>query len=197
MPRKPATPAAFAGPEDASSLLAYLTPACATEPELLATVVALAEAGEVALLRLVRDFRDNLPNPEILHRHGPADALDERLRVIHRVYVDQARRVREQAERPVRARRCYEARMLARRDNYQAMLDDARESIPQAARLTFEKLIRCAREKVPYESLPNRLGADALAVQEEILQLRQRFKDWAARRKIRADAPAPGGTCDG
>lgn len=195
MPPRPAKP--VAGPEDAASLLAYLTPACAAEPELLATVVALAEAGEVDLLRLVRDFRDNLSNPEILRRHGPADALDERLQVIHRVYVDQARRVREQAERPLRARKCYESRMLARRDNYQAMLDDARESIPQAARRTFERLIHCAREKVPYDALPNRLDADALAVQEEILQLRQRFKDWAARRKIRADGPAPGGTCDG
>src|SRR5262249_43716287 len=179
------------------ALLAYLGDACADDPDLLATVHALAEAGETDLLRLVRDFRDNVPGPEILQRHGPAAALDERLRVIHRVYVDCAGRVREQSERPVRARKCYEARMLARRDNYQAMLDDAGEALPVDVRGTYEKLIHCAREKVPYEALPARLGGDAVAVQEQVLQLRQRFKEWTARRKVRAEGSAPGGVCDG
>jgi hypothetical protein len=182
---------------DRDALVAYLDDVCADDPDLLATVHALAEANETDLLRLVRDFRDNVPGPEILQRHGPAAALDERLRVIHRVYVDCARRVREQAERPIRARKCYEARMLARRDNYQAMLDDAAEAMPADVRSAFEKLIVCAREKVPYEALPGRLGADAMAIQEQVLQLRQRFKEWTARRKVRAEGSAPGGVSDG
>jgi hypothetical protein len=166
-------------------------------------VAALGEAGEVELLRLVRDFRDNVPGAEILARHGPPALLEERLRVLHRVYVDQARRVREQSDRPVRARKCYESRMLARRDNYQAMLEDGREAIPAEARLAFERLIGCAREKVPYDSLPSRLGSDAQAIQEVVLQLRQRFKEWAARRKTLTQAEdgglpaAPGGARDG
>jgi len=189
--------AAAAEPDERASLLAHLRGACADDPDLYATVLALDEAGELDLLRLVRDFRDNVSNSEILKRHGPPAQLDERLRVIHRVYVDEARRVREQIERPVRARKCYESRMVARRDNYQAMLDDAREAIPADVRQGYERLIGCAREKVPYESLPARLGGDAQAIQEQVLQLRQRFKDWAGRRKVRAEGSAPGGVCDG
>jgi hypothetical protein len=195
--KKPATSARPAATNDRDALLSYLGDACADDPDLLATVHALAEADETDLLRLIRDFRDNVSGAEILQRHGPASALDERLRVIHRVYVDCARRVREQSERPVRARKCYEARMLARRDNYQAMLDDASEAMPADVRAAYEKLIVCAREKVPYEALPGRLGGDALAIQEQVLQLRQRFKEWTARRKVRAEGSAPGGVCDG
>jgi hypothetical protein len=195
--KKPGTSAARPPANELDSLVAYLGGACADDPDLFATVLALADAGELDLLRLVRDFRDNLSGGEILQRHGPASVLDERLRVIHRVYVDCARRVREQSQRPVRARKCYESRMLARRDNYQAMLEDACEAIPAHARVAYEKLIHCAREKVPYEALPDRLGSDPLEVQEEVLQLRQRFKDWTARRKVRAEGSAPGGVCDG
>jgi hypothetical protein len=195
--KKPAAPARPATTNECDALLTYLGDVCADDPDLLATVHALADAGETDLLRLVRDFRDNVAGPMILQRHGPAAALDERLRVIHRVYVDCARQVREQSERPVRARKCYEARMLARRDNYQAMLDDACEAMPADVRAAYEKLIHCAREKVPYEALPGRLGSDAQAIQEEVLQLRQRFKEWTARRKVRAESSAPGGVCDG
>ena len=60
--------------EEASSLRAYLVAACAAEPELLATV-ALAE-GEVELLHVVRDFRDNLPDRELRRRHGEASTND-------------------------------------------------------------------------------------------------------------------------
>src|SRR4051812_14746279 len=88
-------------------LRAYLADVCADDADLLATVAALADAGEADLLRLIRDFRDNVSNAELLRRFGPPAALDERLRVIHRIYVDQARRVREQTERPARARKCY------------------------------------------------------------------------------------------
>lgn len=183
--------------DDRETLLGYLGVACADEPELRATVATLAEADEIDLLRLVRDFRDNLANQDILDRHGPADLLDEKLRVIHRVYVDCARRVREELGRPVRARKCYEARMLARRDNYRAMLADADIVIAAEERQKYEQLVECARTKVAYEALPAHLGRDAFAVQEEVLKLRQLFKDWAARRKSRADAPAPGGVCNG
>lgn len=177
-------------------LLSYLEVACADEPELLATVHDLADAGEIDLLRLVRDFRDNLPAKEILARHGPEDRLANDLRVIHRVFVDAARRTRELHDRPLRARRCYEARMVARRDNYQALLDDPGESMPAGSRAAYQALVHLAREKVPYDELSARLGRDSEAVQEEVLQLRQRFKDWTVRRKGRADA-APGGVCDG
>ncbi len=178
-------------------LLGYLTAACAAEPELLATVHALAEAGEVDLLRLVRDFRDNQGDKTLRARHGGAEAVDEGLRLIHRVYVDCARRVREQTQRPLRARGCYLARMLARRDNYQALLDDPGTKLTAAQKQVYQRLVDCARDKVPYEALPGRLGRDAFAVQEEVLQLRQLFRDWTARRKIRAEQPAPGGPCDG
>jgi hypothetical protein len=134
-----------------------------------------------------------LSNGEILQRHGPPAVLGERLRLIHRVYVDQARQVREQTDRPLRARKCYESRMLARRDNYQAMMEDAAEAIPADERRAYEALILCAREKVAYDALPQRLGDDAQGIQEVILQLRQRFKEWSARRKVRADETAPGG----
>jgi hypothetical protein len=171
--------------DERAQLLDYLDGACAAEPELLATVHALAEAEEIDLLRLIRDFRDNLPGKDIRARHGPD--LDERLRIIHRIYVECARRVREERDRPVRARKCYESRMLARRDNYQALLDDPGESIPDPQRQAFAALLQLAREKVPYESLPARLGRDPDTVREEVLQLRQRFKDWTARRKVRAE----------
>ena len=193
MRKKPAPTLRPAAPSERESMLGSLSGACADEPDLLATVVALAEAGEDALLRLICDFRDNVPSGEILRRHGPEAVLAERLRVIHRVYVDQARRVREQSERPARARKCYESRMLARRDNYQAMLDDAGEEIPADLRRAAERLLVCARDKVPYDALPDRLASDALAIQEQVLQLRQRFKDWAAQRRVRAGESAPGG----
>lgn len=196
MKKKPASarprPAESAA-DERETLVAYLSEVCADDADLLATVLALGDAGELELLRLVGDFRDNLPGSEILKRHGPPALLDERLRLIHRVYVDQARRVREQSDRPVRARKCYESRMLARRDNYQAMLEDVSEAIPADVRRACERLILCAREKVPYDALPERLGSDAVAIQEEVLQLRQRFKDWSARRRVRADETAPGG----
>lgn len=180
--------------DDREALVAYLTAACADEPELLATVLALADAGEVGLLRVVRDFRDNVSERELRTRHAD---LDESLRLIHRIYVDSARRARERGDRPLRARKCYEARMLARRDNYQAMLDDAGEAMPDAQRSAFAALVGCARDKVPYDALPARLGGDAAAVQEEVLRLRLRFKEWSARRKARADGNVPGGVCDG
>src|SRR5205807_2194288 len=72
------------GRSERDELLADLAAACALEPELWATVRALADAGELELLRLVRDFRDNLPAEEILKRHGPEAVLNERLRVVHR-----------------------------------------------------------------------------------------------------------------
>src|SRR5258708_7445883 len=104
-----------AGGSERDQLLAYLVRACAGEPELIATANALAEAGEIDLLRLFRDFRDNHSDEVLLARQGGCRALlDERLRLIHRVYVDQARAVREQMQRPLRARSCYLARMLAR-----------------------------------------------------------------------------------
>src|SRR2546421_11122493 len=84
---------------EADELLSYLAAACAEEPELWATVRTLADAGEVDLLRLVRDFRDNLSGPEILARHGSKEVLEERLRVVHRVYVDCARRGRGESPR--------------------------------------------------------------------------------------------------
>jgi hypothetical protein len=183
MRKKPATAAGRRPADDGPSLLVYLSGACADEPELCATVATLAEADEIDLLRLVRDFRDNLSDSDILARHGPADSLSEKLRVIHRVYVDCARRVREELGRPVRARKCYEARMLARRDNYKAMLADPDVVIDPEERHSYEQLVECAREKVLYEALPARLGRDASVVQEEVLKLRQLFKDWAARRK--------------
>jgi hypothetical protein len=178
-------------------LLSYLAGACACEPDLLATVRALGDADEIDLLRLVRDFRDNLRGTEILARHGPQAVLDERLRVIHRVYVDCARRVREEAQRPVRARKCYLARMLARRDNYQALLDDPAAALTAEQRQRYQQLIICAREKVPYDDLPGRLGRAPGEVQEEVLQLRELFKDWTAERKVRAGSTAPGDPCDG
>ena len=95
--KKPAPSARPAATNDRDALVSYLGDVCADDPDLLATVHALAEANETDLLRLVRDFRDNVPNSEILRRHGPPAVLDERLRVIHRVYVDQARRVRRGA----------------------------------------------------------------------------------------------------
>ena len=83
MRRKPATSARPAAPaSEREALLAHLTGACADEPDLLATVFALAETGELELLRLVRDFRDNVSRGEILQRHGPASVLDERLRAL-------------------------------------------------------------------------------------------------------------------
>jgi hypothetical protein len=182
---------------ECDQLLAYLAATCAEEPELWATVLALADAGEIDLLRLVRDFRDNLSNQAILARHGPKTLLDERLRVIHRVYVDCARRVREETQRPLRARTCYLSRMLARRDNYQAMLDDPAAQLTPQQRQASQRLVKCAREKVPYEDLPGRLGLSAASVQEEVLQLRRLFRDWTARRKVRAGDPAPGGLCHG
>jgi hypothetical protein len=184
-------------PGERDELLGYLADACAAEPELGATVRALADAGEIDLLRLVRDFRDNRSSEEILSRHGPQAALDERLRLIHRVYVDCAREVREQSQRPVRARKCYLSRMLARRDNYQALLDDSEAGLTAEQRGRYQELIHCARDKVPYEALPEKLGRPAADVQEEVLQLRQLFKNWTARRKVRAGRPAPGGPCDG
>jgi hypothetical protein len=194
MSRPAPAPRPAAGEREA--LLAYLDEVCSDDADLLATARALADAGEIELLRLMRDFRDGLPGAELLQRYGPAAALDEKLRVVHRVYVDGARRVRAERERPRLARACYEARMLARRDNYQAMLDDA-QSLAADVRAADEALVRCAREKVPYDELPARLGRDALAVQEQLLRLRQRFKEWAARRKGRAEGSAPGGVCDG
>src|SRR2546423_14403085 len=110
--KKPAAAAAVE-PDERTALVAYLRGACADDPDLYATVLALDEAGELDLLRLVRDFRDNVSNSEILRRHGPPAQLGERLRAIHRVYVDEARRVREQTDRPVRARKCYESRLAA------------------------------------------------------------------------------------
>src|SRR5262249_16482594 len=130
-----------AASEDGATLRGYLIAACAAEPELLATVLALADADELDLLRVIRDFRDNLPDREIRPRHG--EQLDDKLRLIHRVYVECAQRVREEADRPVRARKCYDARMLGRRDNYQAMLED-RGAVPQEDRRAFEALVRCA-----------------------------------------------------
>ena len=190
-------PSCPSGPSERDELLGYLAGACAEEPELWATVKALAEAGEVELLRLVRDFRDNLPSEEVLARHGPRAVLDGRLRVIHRVYVDCARAVREELDRPLRARKCYLARMLGRRDNYQALLDDPAAGLTIDQRLPCQRLLECARDKVPYEDLPKRLGWAATEVQEEVLQLRRLFKDWTARRKVRAEATAPGGPRDG
>jgi hypothetical protein len=190
-------PARPAGRSERDELLGYLDVACADEPELQATVRALAEADEIDLLRLVRDFRDNLPNQAILARHGPQVVLDERLRLVHRVYVDCARQVREDSQRPERARKCYLARMLGRRDNYQALLNDPSGDLTAAQRQAYQRLINCARDKVPWEALPGRLGRAAGDVQEEILQLRRLFKDWTARRKVRAGSPAPGGPCDG
>lgn len=175
----------------------YLAGACAAEPELWATVCALADAGEVELLRLVRDFRDNLPSEAILARHGPQETLDERLRIIHRVYVDCARQVREMEQRPERARKCYTARMLARRDNYQALLDDPAAGLTAAQRRQYRPLLDCARDKIPYEALPERLGWAADEVQEVVLQLRLLFKNWTARRKVRSAPADPGGPCDG
>ena len=197
-PPRPATlPFSAPGLDEREALLAYLDEVCADDGDLRATVHALAEQDDLDLLRLVRDFRDNLPGDEILRRHGPAAVLDERLRVIHRVYVDCARRVREEHDRPIRAQKCYESRMLARRDNYQAMLDDEGEAIPAGVRQAYERLIACAREKAAYQTLSARLGSDPLAVEEWVLQMRQRFKEWAARRKVRAEGSAPGGVCDG
>jgi hypothetical protein len=190
-------PARRSGQAEHDELMSYLAAACSDEPELWATVRALADAGESDLLRLVRDFRDNLPSHEILARHGPADVLEERLRVVHRVYVDCARRVREQTGRPQRARKCYEARMMARRDNYQSLLDDPATGLTPHLRLRYQQLLACARDKVPYDDLPGRLGRPAVDVQEEVLQLRQLFKEWTARRKVQAEVPAPGGRCDG
>jgi hypothetical protein len=185
------------GQAERDELMGYLDTACADEPELAATVHALAEAGEVDLLRLVRDFRDNLPSQEILARHGPEETLSERLRLIHHVYVDCARRVREETKRPERARQCYLARMLARRDNYQALLDDPSTVLTAQEQSRYQELLRCARDKVPYEDLPGRLGRSAADVQEEVLQLRQLFKEWTQGRKVQAEVPARGGRCNG
>jgi hypothetical protein len=185
------------GRSERDELLAYLAEVCALEPELAATVRALGEAGDIELLRLVRDFRDNLPSQEILARHGPEERLAERLRMIHRVYVDCARQVREEIQRPLRARKCYEARMLARRDNYQALLADPAAGLTAQQHRRFQQLLACARDKVPYDDLPGRLGRTTGEVQEEVLQLRQLFKDWTARRKVRAGRPAPGGPSNG
>jgi hypothetical protein len=184
-------------PDERDELMGYLATACAAEPELWATVCALADAGEVELLRLVRDFRDNLPNQEIVARHGSRETLDERLRVIHRVYVDCARQVREQKQQPERARKCYLSRMLARRDNYQALLDDPAAVLTAQQREVYQQLVNCAREKVDYEALPERLGRSAEEVQEEVLQLRLLFKEWTARRKVRSASAGPGDACDG
>lgn len=183
-------------PDAHAALAAVLRASCADDPDLSATVAALDEAGETDLLRLIRDFRDALGEGEILARHGPADRLDERLRVVHRAYVDAARASRESAGRPARARRCYESRMLSRRDNYRALLGDVREAIPAGEREGYERLVRCARDRVPYDELPQRLGLDAGAVEEQILRLRQRFEDGAGRRKVRADSSARGGASD-
>jgi len=185
------------GRSERDELLSYLAAACGCEPELWATVRALGDTDEIELLRLVRDFRDNLPDETILARHGPKEVLEERLRVIHRVYVDCARRVREENQRPVRACKCYTARMLGRRDNYQALLDDPAGSLTAEQRRQFQQLLDCARAKVSYEDLPQRLGRPASDVQEEVLQLRQLFKEWTARRKVRAGLPAQGGPYDG
>jgi hypothetical protein len=192
----PALPHAIAA-LDRDQLVTYLDRACAGEPELLATVHTLAEAGEIELLRLMRDFRDNQPDEELLARHGTQAVLNERLRLIHRVYVDCARQVRDATQRPLRARNCYGGRMLARRDNYQAFLDDPGVTLLGPRRLRYQKLVDCAREKVPYEALPARLGQSPADVQEEVLELRLLFKEWTVRRKGLAHSPGKGGLSDG
>src|SRR5258708_38368009 len=100
-------------------------------------------------------------------------------------------------QRPLRARNCSLARMVARRDNYQAFLDGPGVTLASEKRQSYQKLVDCAREKLPYEALPARLGRRPGDVEGEVLELRLLFKEWTARRKGRASEPGSGGSCDG
>ena len=67
----------------------------------------------------------------------------------------------------------------------------------EADRPTFVALIGFARDKVPYEGRRCPPGQNELAIEGEVLRLRQRFKEWAAAQDWGGAVPPPEGCAMG